>query len=139
MPRFGNESSTLEGDQATNRQEDPSLKNEIDATQGRRDDSIEFFGVEVLGAPPQVLLLSAYSDNRSRTGRRQSQHIDRIPVVIQQLNVPYPSDVDYIPTTSGVPMPIIMTVDITLVETHSPAEYENFSLDDYSRGLLRSF
>ena len=139
MPRFGIKSSTLDNDQATNRQTDAQLKQQLDATQGRRDDSIEFFGVEVLGAPPQVLLLSAYSDNRSSSGNRIAQHIDRVPVVIQQLNIPYPSDVDYIPTTSGVPMPIIMTVDITLVETHSPAEYERFSLDDFSRGVLRSF
>ena len=102
----------------------------------------ESFGVEVLGAPPQVLLLSAYSNNKSVSGQRTGQHISRVPVVIQQLNIPYPSDVDYIPTTQkygNTPMPIIMTVDITLVETHSPAEYERFSLEDFSRGILRSF
>lgn len=138
MPRFGSKSSTLDSDQASARVENPETSTEIKA-QGRRDNAVEFFGTEVLGAPPQVLLLSAYSSATSPSGRGQAQHIDRVPVVMQQLNIPYPSDVDYIPTTTGVPMPIIMTVDITLVETHSPAEYERFSLGDFRRGRLRSF
>ena len=86
-----------------------------------------------------MLKLSAYSNPSSVSGKRNPQHVDRVPVVIQQLNIPYPSDVDYIPTSSGVPMPIIMTVDITLVETHSPSEYENFSLGQYRNGILRNF
>ncbi len=138
MPRFGAKSSTLDGQQYKERQSSPELLTQLRA-QGRRRDAVDFFGIEVLGAPPQVLLLSAYSDAAALSGRAKSQHIDRVPVVIQQLNIPYPSDVDYIPTTTGVPMPIIMTVDVTLVETHSATEYEHFSLDQYRQGRLRSF
>lgn len=138
MPRFGEGSSTLDQDQFDNRKEDSALGINLQQT-GRRDEYQEFFGAEILGAPPQVLQLSAYSTARTPTGKGHAQHIDRIPVVIQQLNIPYPADVDYIPTTSGVPMPIIMTVDITLVETHSPREYEHFSLEHFKRGLLPGF
>ena len=57
------------------------------------------------------------------------------------MSIPYPSDVDYIPTDdeNPTPMPTIMTLDITLIETHSPTEYENFSLDDYRIGNLIGF
>ena len=129
LPRFGVRSSTLDGDQDAARRESPNQRRNLSYT-GRIEEQREFFGAENLGAPPQVLKLSAYSDPTSQGGRKASQHVDRVPVVIQQLNIPYPSDVDYIPTTSGVPMPIIMTVDLTLVETHSPSEYERFSLSD---------
>lgn len=138
MPRFGERSSTLDADQFGNRKESSDQGINVQQT-GRRDDYREFFGAEILGAPPQVLELSAYSGRRSPNGKGIAQHIDRVPVVIQQLNIPYPADVDYIPTSTGVPMPIIMTVDITLVETHSPREYEHFSLDHFKRGLLPGF
>lgn len=138
MPRFGQRSSTLDNDQFGNRQGSSVLGNNLKDT-GRDEEFREFFGSEILGAPPQVLELSAYSHKRSPNGKGIAQHIDRVPVVIQQLNIPYPADVDYIPTSTGVPMPIIMTVDITLVETHSPREYEHFSLDHFKRGLLPGF
>ena len=59
--------------------------------------------------------------------------------MIQTLSLPYPADVDYIGTTLGVPMPMIMTIDVTLMETHSVRQYENFDLDRFRKGLLRSF
>lgn len=94
-----------------------------------------------LGAPPQVLLLSAYSRTSQTSGTRGIGHIRRVPVIIQQMSIPYPSDVDYIPTDdeNPTPMPTIMTLDITLIETHSPTEYENFSLDDFRLGNLTGF
>lgn len=94
-----------------------------------------------LGAPPQVLLLSAYSRVGQTIGTRGIGHIRRVPVIIQQMSIPYPSDVDYIPTADepSTPMPTVMTLDITLIETHSPTEYENFSLDDYRLGNLAGF
>ena len=108
-----------------------------------RDQQFEFgngeggiFGSELLGSPPSVLFLSAYSRG---SGTNKMQHLHRIPVAIQQLSIPYPSDVDYIPTLSGIPMPTIMTIDLTLVETHSPNEYENFSLDNFKKGQLENF
>lgn len=101
-------------------------------------------GSELLGRPPEVLLLSAYS--RSSTTRlgggtqnRIGEHLNRIPVVLQQLTIPYPSDVDFINTSNGVPMPTIMILDMTLAETHSPREYERFSLQDFRSGRLAGF
>lgn len=92
------------------------------------------FGVNAIGSPPDVLYFSAYS-----SGSAARQHIKRVPVVLQQLSIPYPSDVDYILTPLGVPMPTIMALDITLVETHAPSEYESFSLSAFKQGLLGSF
>lgn len=101
-------------------------------------------GTEFRGQPPHVLTLSAYADEsqgpQSGSGvNRFLQHINRVPVVIQQLSIPYPSDVDYIPSSAGVPMPTIMSLDLTLAETHSPSEYERFSLSSFKQGILAGF
>ena len=104
-------------------------------------------GEEQRGRPPAVLLLSAYSRD-SATGRGPwpgaknaiEGHINRVPVVIQNLNISYPSDVDYIPAAlSGVPMPTIMSIDLTLQETHSANEYEKFDLRLFKQGKLSGF
>ena len=109
-------------------------------------------GTEMLGAPPDVLYLYAYSSSSNDGGGSGSArpatygvNINKIPVVITSLNITYPDDVDYIPTYSNVdarksePFPIKMDVDITLVETHSPHEYEMFDLMKYKRGVLVNF
>jgi hypothetical protein len=62
-----------------------------------------------------------------------------VPVVIQQLTIPYPNDMDYITTSRGVPMPLILNIDIALLETHSPNAYEGFNLDSFRRGILPGF
>jgi len=109
--------------------------------------------VELLGAPPDVLYLYAYSSgNNSGTGGYGSTrpttygvNINKIPVVITSLSITYPEDVDYLPTysnrdtTVSEPFPIKMDVDISLVETHSPREYEQFDLLKYKRGVLVNF
>lgn len=93
---------------------------------------------EFLGAPPQVLELSAYSRRGAKTGINSIGHLYRVPVVIESLGILYPTDVDYIPTDEAepTPMPTIMTVDIALVETQSPVALSNFSLSDYRLGNL---
>lgn len=106
-------------------------------------------GVELLGAPPDVLYLYAYSAGSpfSDAGRTNTYgtNINKVPVVITSLNISYPDDVDYIPTRSHIdpaksePFPIKMDIDITLVETHSPREYEMFDLMKYKRGQLSNF
>jgi len=103
--------------------------------------------VDNRGRPPTVLYLSAYSlesagaETTSVVG--QLQHISRVPVVIQNMSIPYPSDVDYIPTAdengAHVPMPTIMVVDLQLAETHSAREYEGFNLALFKQGLLGGF
>jgi len=150
MPRFGN-SSTLSTAQAFSREaraEGFPLAEYTGEETNRASYERAFFGTELLGAPPEVLLLSAYSQNigsdsvDAKAGTEVwqiKQHLNRIPVVIQQLTIPYPNDVDYINTSSGVPMPIIMNLDLSLIETHSPNAYEAFSLDDFRRGTLKGF
>ena len=148
--------------------------------------AMPYFGVSntsLVGAPPDVLSLSAYStgprdsandpvqsgtteERRVATLARQAgvdankntinllkrerpTNLNNIPVVLQQISIPYPSDTDYIPTMDktfgdttikkGVPFPTIMTVDIVLLETHSPLEFTNFNLKDYRQGLLDNF
>ena len=72
-------------------------------------------------------------------------------MVLQQISIPYPSDVDYIDTVElrpmkddtvikgGVPFPTIMTVDMVLLETHSPAEFARFDLKAFKQGKLDTF
>jgi len=103
-------------------------------------------GRELIGAPPDVLFLSAYSENSARG------NIYKIPVVITNLSIPYPSDTDYIPTQlgsevghkyrfidAGVPFPTVMTIDINCIETHSPKEYSKFNIFAYRNGKLDNF
>ncbi len=81
--------------------------------------------------------------------RERATNIHNIPVVLQQISIPYPSDTDYIDTVqrnfgdtvieSGVPFPTIMTVDMVLLETHSPREFANFDLKAYKQGKLENF
>ncbi len=107
-------------------------------------------GMELLGAPPDVLYLYAYSsDANSGTGQDRPSYygvnINKVPVVITSLNIAYPDDVDYIPTYSNgdprksEPFPVKMDVEISLVETHSPREYERFDLMKYKKGTLVNF
>jgi len=137
--------------------------------------TMPYFGVNnssLTGAPPDVLALSAYATGSLDTANNQisttqennalginqgqpenpnkrirATNIQNIPVVLQQLSIPYPSDTDYIPTSeekklgisAGVPFPTIMTVDLVLMETHSPREYEKFNLKKFREGRLDNF
>lgn len=100
-----------------------------------------------LGAPPEVLLLSAYSNSVGSADSSFMGNVNRVPVVITSLTIPYSSEIDYIPTQArddndtlgGVPFPTIMVLDIQLSETHSPYEYSKFSLAKYQTGNLDSF
>lgn len=91
---------------------------------------------DILGSPPKVLEFSAYSSyNQQKYG-----NINGVPVVITTLNITYPNDVDYIPSKdNNVPVPIIMSIDIGLTETHSPAEYSRFNINDYRSGKMVNF
>lgn len=146
--------------------------------------AMPYFGVNntsLVGAPPDVLSLSAYSTGSQgsandpaqqgtnairniakfiKTGEKEQNttnllkrerptNLNNIPVVLQQISIPYPSDTDYISTmgktfgdttiVEGVPFPTIMTVDIVLLETHSPREFNRFDLKAYRQGLLDTF
>jgi len=99
----------------------------------------------MLGAPPDVLYLYAYSstvgDSSDRTGGTNGRvNIKKVPVVITNLNVTYPDDVDYIPVEgTNEPFPVKMEVTVELIETHSPVGYEQFSLSMFKKGELVQF
>ena len=140
MPSFGKSTITNENlDNRRRRAENMSPTYKRFESQYSLQEKNFLYGKEQLGKPPEVLLLSAYSKTGGNGTNQSMEHINRVPVVIQQLSIPYPSDVDYIPTENGTPMPTIMTIDLTLVETHSPKEYENFSINDYRNGILKGF
>lgn len=144
MPYFG-QTNTLttaneiaRHDNATFGLEDPNM------TAAER---IRMEGVQLRGAPPDVLYLYAYStDSGSSTGVRSAptSNINRVPVVLSSLNITYPDDVDYIPvdmtgTNNYEPFPVKMTVTLVLLETHSPREYERFDLAAFKAGTLANF
>ena len=138
--------------------------------------AMPYFGVNntsLVGAPPDVLALNAYAtgpvdsansrfpndtqasvdsanDQSNLLRRTRPTNIHNVPVVLQQLSIPYPSDTDYISTIerqfndgtiirAGVPFPTIMTIDMVLMETHSPREFAQFNLKKYRQGLLDTF
>lgn len=141
MPRFGYEGSAVEDrnndDQNNQNKSEKIRRRDInDDRQKIKEDEYISSTPGVLGEPPAVLLFSGYSNNNMQN---QMQHINNVPVVISNLGIPYPSDVDYIPTIDNIPMPTIMSLDINLTETHAPIEYERFSLNDFKLGVLRHF
>ena len=102
------------------------------------NDFLDHGSDNILGSPPDVLYLNAYADFDS--GREKfTGNLNRVPVIVNQLGNSYQSDVDYIPTSTGEPFPIVMSVDIMLNETHSPNEYNKFNLNDFRNGKLENF
>lgn len=127
-------------------------------------------GEDILGAPPSVLLLTAYAignPSNSVTSKQVNintnvngtnsnminmdsssyntqvpaigNNIFEVPVVITNLEIPYPSDVDYIPTVNNIPVPTVVTVSVQLTETHSPNAYAKFNLQQFKSGNLLNF
>ena len=109
------------------------------------------YGDPLLGAPPAVLELSAYNKmNGNAESGMASGLINRVPVVITSIGIDYPNDIDYLPTIavddealkhipSGIPVPAIWTISLTLMECHSPSQYQRFSISDFRRGILDGF
>lgn len=108
------------------------------------------YGSMQLGQPPAVLELSAYA-SPSTTGSTANGLIYKVPVVITSLNINYPTDCDYIPTVAvsgdtavahiptGIPVPTILPIEISLMEDHSPSQYAAFNLADFKRGAMVGF
>lgn len=88
----------------------------------------------MLGAPPPVLTLSGW----------RSRMVGPVPVVITSLNWVFPVDVDYIPATPEdaaadfvpIPFPVFIRITIVMKESFSTEEFNNFSLVDFSNGLM---
>jgi hypothetical protein len=149
LPYFG-KTDTLHANQQANRDSRRQSGNSSGQTQEER---ITSEGVQLRGAPPDVLFLYAYSANQD--GQRSMStpiiNIARVPVVMTNLEITYPEDVDYIPVAEvdadgqlinmdkAQPFPRKMDVTISLIETHSPREYEEFDLLSYKMGNLTGF
>lgn len=147
MPRFGRDSSTLvyskaatgllqEYKQYTQERYPYEGEEKKSENEGRvlKQRSVELVGYEeLMGAPPPIVFLTAYANSTQRG------NIYKIPTVITNLTIPYPSEVDYISTLGGQPFPTIMTIDIQMTEVHSAREYEQFSLNKYRAGDLSGF
>lgn len=82
----------------------------------------------LLGAPPPILTLTAYG----------SRAIGPVKCVLKSYNTPWDNAIDYIPTASGEPFPVIMEITLALEESFSPAEYSGFDLIKYKQGDLSS-
>jgi len=94
--------------------------------------------LEMLGSPPEILMFTAYSDHGEDA--RGRTNIRNIPVIMNSLNIPYSSDVDYIKTAkTNQPFPAIMSVDINVIEAHSPREYNTFDIIAFREGKLPGF
>jgi hypothetical protein len=81
----------------------------------------------MLGAPPDVLYLNAYG----------KYHLHEVPVLLMTYSWTYPDDIDYIASETGHPVPRIIDVSLSFVETHSPKEFESFDLNQYRGGQLQ--
>lgn len=161
MPYFGL-SSTLTSDQRFVRNEQVEVNHASNNTRSLSTHDRNVLaqerarkrGVELLGAPPDLLYLYAYSTSTNNS--RDIKHgvnINRVPVVLTSLDITYPNDVDYIPTLANnqqssdqapwndtsEPFPMKMDVTISLLETHSAREYERFNLAAYKQGKLTGF
>lgn len=150
MPYFGSTDTLTEQNRTIRKQNagfsitDQTLPPEQQAEQARS--RIQAEGVQLRGAPPDVLYLYAYStgsDQMSGTRMYPTYNINRVPVVLSSLNITYPDDVDYIPVDNGEwiiePFPVKMSVNLQLLETHSPREFERFDLAAYKAGTLANF
>jgi hypothetical protein len=85
-----------------------------------------------LGAPPPVLQFAGW---RSLVGT--------VPVVLTSLNWSWPHDCDWIPsgildpaTQQEIPFPTVMQVQISLVESYSPQQMNNFDLVAFRNGRM---
>lgn len=149
-PYFGIKSSTTGLEPATDvyqqsnlRSASTSIQNETESVDNTKNamSRLKGAGAELLGAPPEVLYLYGYSAEGNSSRSNGFVNINRIPVVVNDLQINYPKDVDYIPSLfqSNEPVPIKISVSISLLETHSPAEYERFSLSAFKMGNLSNF
>jgi hypothetical protein len=78
---------------------------------------------------PQVLLFEGYAGQ-----------FRRIPVVVTGLNITYPQDVDYIQNSTGVWVPIVQDISVSLKEARNitgTASIASFNLQQFKQGTLQ--
>ena len=96
--------------------------------------TMPFFGANTakeypgrLGGPPPVLELKGF--------RRDV--LGPIPVVLTNLNWQYPQDVDWIPVEGeNTPFPAVFRISLTLVESYSTQQFNNFNLKSFYSGSM---
>jgi hypothetical protein len=147
LPFFGASTTSFSG--TNNISANPSPYYDMDtpltAPVGQSQITDSTSGVNLLGAPPEVLYLYGYSSIASKDRKNVNGiNLNRIPVVVTSLGISYTDDVDYIPVTMSPtqqtePFPVKMDVTISLAETHSPVDYEQFNLLSYKLGTLKNF
>jgi hypothetical protein len=102
-------------------------------------------GVNLLGAPPELLYLYAYSSSINNDRKYGDYNINRVPVVLTNLDIDYQDATDYIPIIdpkSGAVLgnfPIILSVSVSVLESHSPDELSAFNLSLYKSGTLKGY
>lgn len=142
MPHFGR-SSTLDINNKRARVDYANANLQQQETMSKQKNFTKKYGQELLGLPPAVLYLNAYSSpgnlNTNNNARLHITNLNKIPVVITSLTIPFPSDVDYIPTIDGEPFPRVMLISIQLNETQAPRDMERFSLQQFRTGQLVGF
>jgi hypothetical protein len=74
---------------------------------------------------PRILNLSGYNGM-----------FNDITCVMTELNITYPEDVDYIPTSGGVMVPVFFDVSVSLKEGRSLKDLENFDINSFRSGRL---
>lgn len=65
-----------------------------------------------------------------------------IPTLMSSINFEWPDDVDYVRSTSGVYMPILMNVSISLKEaqaTESELSFSDFNIKSFRAGTLKKW
>lgn len=83
---------------------------------------------QYLGAPPPILTLSAYGPNM----------IGPIKCVLTSYSWDFDSALDYIPTLTGNPFPVILDISLSLMESWAPSEFSGFNLRAFKAGDLSS-
>lgn len=81
-----------------------------------------------LGAPPQLVILSAYGPGM----------IGPVTCVLESVDWTFENEMDYIATEENEPFPVYMKLSIQLKETYTPSEFTNFDLMKYKSGDVAS-
>jgi hypothetical protein len=152
MPYFGTDSKTTNALAAQIASGNPNIDKYTipegaSQTLGKQLSNAKMSFLNFLGAPPDVLFLSAYA-GRDTSGAYEG-NINDVTVVMTSFEFSYPADVDYIPVSGiggqsddmlqGSPFPTIISLSMQLTEIHSPNELSKFSIDDYRKGSLPRF
>lgn len=79
------------------------------------------------GMPPRILYFSAYGDNM----------FHRVPVAIRTFTIPFDNSVDYVQTSHGTQVPIVVDIQISIQFMPTPSKMKSeFSLSEFANGNL---